>query len=150
MSGFTEWDGDSIMVERRSEPRIAYDSPILLSVLGAEPHLPIPGRVVELSGTALKVGVQNHLAVGTLIKAEVFESLLLCEVCRSEQTADGFNVVLSVSHSLNLLSQLERLNAALLCRARENDPSSRERRGSSSRGAGERETVEQGVLVGKR
>jgi hypothetical protein len=104
---------DSMVVERRKESRIVANSPTLVSVLGVDGHLPIPGLVLDLSSSALKIAVPVAIPCGALVKAEAFETLLLGEVCRCEQAADGFQVVLQVSHSLNSLSELERLNTAL-------------------------------------
>jgi hypothetical protein len=100
-------------VERRKEPRIALDSPVRLSILGDDRKLEIPGRIVDLSGKALKVATQVPLPCGTLVKAELFDTLLLGEVCRSAEGDNCFHVVVQVSHSLSSLPELERLNAAL-------------------------------------
>lgn len=101
-------------MERRKEPRLAVDSAVILTVLGAPPQPPIQARVKDMSGSGLRLSSPLPIPCGAPVKVEGNDLLLLGEVCRAEPIGDQFIIGLKVSHSLASLADLERLNRALI------------------------------------
>jgi len=85
-----------------------------MAVLGASAAEPIAGRLVDFSGKGLRIETRAEVPCGSAIKVEGHEFLLLGEVCRLERGKHGFTIAVQVSHSLTALSELHRINRAIL------------------------------------
>ena len=104
-------------VERRKEVRILGATPVTVKVLGILPQPPMAGRVLDMSGSGLRVEVPLPIPCGASVRVETADTLMLGDVCRCEPRGDRYAVGLMLSHSLDRLLDLERLNRALLGRA---------------------------------
>jgi hypothetical protein len=105
-------------MERRQEPRLAANVPVIVSELGhfgSHPHRSNPhdGLIVEISGTSLTMLLPSAVGPGAMVKVEARDMLMLGEVVRCEMADEGFRLALKLSHSLRGLRALEKLNRAL-------------------------------------
>ena len=74
----------------------------------------IPGRLFGFPGNAVTLLVPAEIPYGAAIKIEIADTLLLGEALRSAQELDGFRIEVHVAHKLESLSDLRRLNGAIL------------------------------------
>lgn len=101
-------------MERRKEARLSSDMPVTITLLGAEKRPAISGRVLDVSGSGLLLSVPLPIPVGSPVKVEGNDMLLLGEACRLQESRGGYYVALEIVHSLGSLTDLERLNRALI------------------------------------
>lgn len=99
-------------MERRSEPRLAADEPVIVTQL--DQRRLHTGVIVEISGRSLTMKLPSAIACGTPVKAEAWDLLMLGEVVRCEPAGDGFRLALRLRHSLRDLQALEKLSQGLL------------------------------------
>lgn len=104
---------DEVIVERRREPRIQASQPAQLTVLG-EQERTWPATVVDLSGRGLRVRADSTVAVGAAVKVEINDALLLGDVCYSIPESGGYLIGVEVDQVLSGLSDVAKLNRALL------------------------------------
>ena len=108
--------------DRRKEARTVTDAPVTVTVLATgQPETRqdgISGRILDMSGSGLLLGLPAAVPCGSPVKIEGSDMLLLGEVCRTESNpgpgAKEYRVGVTVRHSLSRLAQLESLNRALL------------------------------------
>lgn len=100
-------------MERRREPRLAANEPVIVSELGHGGSYPHGGLIVEISGTSLTIKLPSAVGIGTAVKVEAWDRLMLGEVVRCEPAGEGFRLALKLSHSLRGLLALEKLSHAL-------------------------------------
>jgi hypothetical protein len=79
-----------------------------------------------MSGSGLRIKLALPIPCGAPVKLETEDMLMLGEVVRCEALGQSYSVGLSLSHSLVALSELERLNRALLGHDAEVDMAVRE------------------------
>lgn len=85
-----------------------------ITVLGILGEPKAVGTVVDMSGSGLRLKLPLPIPCGAPVKLETDDMLMLGEVVRCEQQGQSYSIGLSLSHSLAALSELERLNRALL------------------------------------
>jgi hypothetical protein len=96
--------------ERRREHRIRIEEAVLISLLGPLAGPPIPGAVIDVSGSGLKILSPRPLPCGAQVKIQGLNRLMVGEVLRSEPEGDSFAIGFKVNHVLNQLSDLEALH----------------------------------------
>ncbi len=101
-------------MERRREPRFIIDADVTVTVLGSPKQLPVTGRVLDMSGSGLRLMVRTPIPCGAVVKIEGNDMLLLAEVCRSNYGLGAYDLGLKITHALTSLSELAALNRALL------------------------------------
>lgn len=74
----------------------------------------LTGRVVDMSGSGLRLVLPGPIPCGSPVKVEGDNMLVLAEVCRTEFACGAYDVGLAVSHALGSLTELDRLSRALL------------------------------------
>jgi hypothetical protein len=99
-------------MERRSEPRLAADEPVIVTQL--DQRRVHTGLITEIAGNSLTMRLPSAIAYGTPVKAEAWDLLMLGEVVRCEPAGDGFRLALTLRHSLRDLHALNKLNQGLL------------------------------------
>jgi hypothetical protein len=104
---------DKEVQERREEMRLSINVPVTVTVLGMHSDGIMKAQVLDASGKGMKVGVPLPIAAGAAVQVETSDALFLGEVCYSEPADDGYIVGLTLSHSLNALAELGRLNRML-------------------------------------
>jgi len=105
---------DKEVLERREELRLSVDVPVTLTVLGMHSDGMMKARVVDASGKGMRLSVPLPIATGAPVQVEAGDSLFLGEVCYAEAAETGYIVGLILSHSLNALAELSRLNRKLM------------------------------------
>lgn len=82
------------------------------------------GVVTGISGNLFRIVLPEPIPAGSPVRLATADLLLLGEVAGCEATENGYSVVLTVSHSLSSLAELERLNQSLLGtdRSRDREP----------------------------
>jgi len=88
-----------------------------MTALG-EPGAELPAEVVSLTGAALQVLVDTPMEVGTPVKAECNDTLMLGEVCHCQPLNGQYAVGLKLEHSLLHTAELARLAERLLDESR--------------------------------
>lgn len=78
--------------ERRSETRAAADQEATIKLLNPQTAGRISARVIETSGSGLKLRLKDALMPGTLVQIRVGEKLLLGEVRYCNPHSRGFQV----------------------------------------------------------
>jgi hypothetical protein len=112
--------------ESRREQRLPADTPVTITVLGILGEPKAVGTVLDMSGSGLRVKLPLPIPCGAPVKLETNDMLMLGEVVRCEALGQFYSVGLALSHSLAALSELERLNRALLGHDAEVDMAVRE------------------------
>ena len=72
----------------------------------------MPGSILDMAGSGLRIGVPHPIPCGVAVKVETSEMVLLGEVCRCEAFEGAFEAGLTLSHSV-ARSDLKELNRAL-------------------------------------
>jgi hypothetical protein len=108
-------------VERRKEQRFPINSQVTLTVLGILGEPVVAGCVTDMSGSGLRLRLPVPIPCGAPVKVEAGDMLILGEVVRCEAAHGApagttYAVGVHLSHSLVALSDLGRLNRALLGR----------------------------------
>ena len=104
---------DKIGMEKRGEPRFDAAQTVRLTTLGEESER-LDARIVNISGTGMRLLVDRMLAPGQTIKVEWDEILLLGEVCYCQPDAEGYAVGVELEHALMHTRELVRLAQQLL------------------------------------
>ena len=99
--------------ERRMEVRFKANQPVSLTVLGGVAKPLMEGCITDISPSGLRIRIPEPLPVGTPIKVEAQDVLLLAEVVRCDPDHGAYNAGLQVHKSV-VASELTRLNNALL------------------------------------
>jgi hypothetical protein len=105
---------DEQVMERRKEVRLNVNVPVTVTVLGMFSEGIMKAKVLDVSGSGMRVSLPLPIAVGAPVQVETNDSLYLGEACYSEAVEGGYIVGLTLSHSLNALAELDRLNRALI------------------------------------
>ena len=100
--------------DRRREHRIQSQELIQIFLLGPPGGPSIPGTLLDISGSGLRVLSPRPLPCGVPVRLESPNRLLLGEVLRSDPEGDAYSIGIKVRHALNDLPDLERLNRHLL------------------------------------
>jgi len=96
-------------VDRRSEPRFEAQQRIVLTLL-EEPRITLPALAVEISGSGMRIFLNRGIPLGTLVKVESDNSLILGEVCHCAVQPNGFLLGLKLLRLLSNLNELANLN----------------------------------------
>jgi hypothetical protein len=95
-------------------PTLSPDAPVTLTVLDSGPRRQYQGLPIEITGSRMLVRMPACVAVGTPVRMEGDDTLLLGEVCAMQPERDGWVLAVRVEHSLTSLTDLESLNRALM------------------------------------
>ena len=98
-------------LERRGERRIKACHPALLRTANA---LPIEVWVLDVCSRGVRLRVPEPIPVGAAVRIEAQELLLFGTIAHCEQTDGAYCVGIVLCRSLEMLSELEKLNASLL------------------------------------
>jgi hypothetical protein len=97
-------------LERRTEPRIKAG----LSALVRTPNSrPMEGCLLDVSPKGARVRVPNLVPVGTIMRIEAHELVLVGNIQRCDQTHGAYEAGVELSVPMEMLDELRLLNAAL-------------------------------------
>ncbi len=100
-------------MEKRAGPRFPTDQTARATLLdGGSEQFPV--RIVNISGTGMRLLLDRPLLQGALVKVEWEDTLLLGEVCYCEAAETGFAAGLELEHALLQTGELARLSRRLL------------------------------------
>src|SRR6266851_2835498 len=100
-------------MELRSLPRLEADEPVHVTVLG-ECETELLGRVTDYTAQGIGLVIDARVSVGTAVKVEWSNTLLLGEVCYCRPAGKGFAIGLQLEHALYNTIELARLAKRLL------------------------------------
>jgi hypothetical protein len=80
-------------MERRKEPRLKANQPVIISSVGLMPMPPISGRTLDMSGSGLQLRLPNPIPCGSPVKVESEYMVLLGEVTRCQYDTEGGYIV---------------------------------------------------------
>ena len=100
-------------MDSRSQPRLEIDEPVHVTVLG-ECDTKFLGRITNSSTRGIGLVIDRRVPLGSAVKVEWGNTLLLGEIryCRPE--GDGFAIGLDLEHALYQTEELARLAERLL------------------------------------
>jgi hypothetical protein len=101
-------------MERRSEPRVEANAPVIVTELGSQGRHPMGGMAQDISGCGMRLKLPQAIACGAPVRVETKDMLLLGEVVRCEPDGEGFRIGLTIHHSLKDLQELDSLCRSLL------------------------------------
>jgi hypothetical protein len=87
--------------ERRREYRIRMEEAVLISLVGPLAGPPIPGSMIDLSGSGLKILSPRPFPCGSSVKIKSLNRFMLGEVLRSDPEGDSFAIGILVKHVLD-------------------------------------------------
>jgi len=94
-------------MEQRSESRLKFNDPVLLSVLQND-NTASRGRFVDLSSNGMRIRSDANLEIGSLLRLDAGNDLMMAEVRRCEPDEREYCVDLSILSWLEK-SELQRL-----------------------------------------
>ena len=100
-------------MERRKEPRLKIHQDVTITVLGQRIVAPMQARVVDISGSGMRLLVPAQIPFSTGIKIDSKNALVLAEVNRCVREGHSYTVGVTLLHSLSVFKDLEVLNRAL-------------------------------------
>jgi PilZ domain len=80
-------------MERRKEPRLKANQPVIVSSCGLMPMPQISGRTLDMSGSGLQLRLPNPIPCGSPVKVESDHMVLMGEVTRCQYDAEGGYIV---------------------------------------------------------
>lgn len=86
-------------MERRKEPRLKANQPVMVTAIGMLGMSPMSGRVLDTSGSGLRVLLPNPVPCGSSVKVETQHMVMIGEVCRCEQDQLAYCVGLMLFHT---------------------------------------------------
>jgi hypothetical protein len=86
-------------MERRKEPRLKTNQAVMVTPIGMIGMPPVPGRVLDISGSGLRLILPNPVPCGSPIKIETRHMAIVGEVCRCERDKRVYVVGLMVLHA---------------------------------------------------
>jgi hypothetical protein len=86
-------------VESRKEARLKVNQLVTMTAMGLTVMPPTSGRVLDMSGSGLRVRTPNPVPCGSPVKVESQHLVVLAEVCRCQSDGDGYVVGLTVLHA---------------------------------------------------
>src|SRR5262245_53143274 len=99
-------------MERRREERFPCNQPARVTCLvsGGEG---MDGVVINLSGRGLRVTTKHAIAVGTALRIDVGDMMLLGDVCYCRREGEDYSVGVALAHSILEMSALSKLMTRL-------------------------------------
>lgn len=101
-------------MERRRDRRFDAETQLQMAVLRMDGEEHVPARLRNLSGRGMSLLLEGPVPVGTAVRVEIGDRLLLGEICHVREEANGFLTGLRLQHSLTSMTDLARLVAAIM------------------------------------
>ena len=86
-------------MERRREPRLRANQPVIVSSFGLLPMPPLAGLTMDMSGSGLRLRLPNPIPCGSPVKVETRQMVMLGEVNRCQYDSDSYIVSLMMLHT---------------------------------------------------
>ena len=92
-------------MNQRREPRLQIDQSVWITIFG-EPDIRLPARIKNVSARGIGLELQGPVAIGTALKFELEDSLLLGEIIYCREDEDSFYVGVELEQALYGLTDL--------------------------------------------
>jgi len=92
-------------MNQRREPRFQIERQLWITLFG-EPEISLPARIKNVSPRGIGLELQGPVAVGSALKFELDDALLLGEVIYCRDDGDSFYVGVELEHMLYGLGDL--------------------------------------------
>jgi hypothetical protein len=107
-------------MERRSETRFEPDQPVSVVLLnGADAE--IPARIVNMSGKGISLAAEQQLPIGSAVKVNLEDSMLLGEVCHCHHNQGSWIFGVKLDQVITSVSELSRLVTTVMGYGRERE-----------------------------
>ena len=103
---------DRSRIDSRPDRRVDTNQPA--TVTGLKSGVLLTGRIVELSGTVMRVFTEDPLTSGETVKVECKDTLWLGEVSFCKQVAKGYDAAIKLEQALYGTAELARIAASFL------------------------------------
>ena len=112
----TQTHNPPLAADKRSvvDLNLSESAEAIVSILSSGRTTPIPARVLAASGNELILLIPVERRRGSALKIETGDALLLGELTRIETDGQGYRAALKIRHALKSLTELSRLNRAIL------------------------------------
>jgi hypothetical protein len=104
---------DKLSMEKRGEPRFEVEQTVRATTLGQQSE-DFLAQIENISGTGMRLLVERAVPVGTALKVEWDEILLLGEVCYCQAAKGGHAIGVELEHALLHTGEMARLARRLL------------------------------------
>ncbi len=94
-------------MDQRKETRLKADQTVVVTDLGLAPLPPVSGRVLDMSGSGLRLRLPNPLPCGSRVRVETPRMVMLGEVSRCDDDAGGKNGGFVVGLTLSRITVVE-------------------------------------------
>jgi len=108
-------------IERRTEPRIAWNCPVRVTLLDSSRE-EFDATLVNISGRGARLKADRPLECDSVIRIDVGQGMLLGEVCYSATDGDGFGIGVQLEHSLVNLDEITNMRNRVLGEATSREP----------------------------
>src|ERR1017187_6365609 len=112
-----------LSMSQRREPRFNADQSVWITLFG-EPDIRLPARIKNVSVRGIGLELQGPVAIGTALKFEVDDALLLGEVIYCREDEASFYVGVELEQALCGLKQLAKALSAFSDSPSSDPPSS--------------------------
>jgi len=92
-------------MERRNEPRLKANQPVVVTPIGIIALPPMSGRVLDMSGSGLRLALPNPVPCGSPLKVENGHMVMVGEVCLCDPGSSGYTVGLTVLHTATVADE---------------------------------------------
>jgi hypothetical protein len=82
---------------QRRESRLEADTPVTVKVLKILGEPAISCKVIDMSGSGLRISAPNPIPCGAEVTVESSESAIYAEVCRCEEQDGAYSIGLMIS-----------------------------------------------------
>jgi hypothetical protein len=100
-------------VDERKEPRFETTLTVRLTILGSSAGVPdtiVPASMIEISGRGLRLNTEAPVPVGSAVRIDFDDNILLGEVCHLSQTGPAsFTCGIHLEQALAAVNNLARL-----------------------------------------
>ena len=83
-------------MERRKEPRLKANQPVMVTSLAMMGMPPMSGCVLDMSGSGLQLRLPNPVPCGSSVKVESQHVTMLGEVSRCQDNREDFIVIVRI------------------------------------------------------
>jgi hypothetical protein len=94
-----------LVMNQRREPRLETDQSVWITLFG-EPDIRLPARIKNVSARGIGLELQGPVAIGTALKFELDDALLLGEIIYCREDGDSFYVGVELEQALCGLADL--------------------------------------------
>lgn len=100
-------------MERRAEPRIPWNVPVRVTLLGGTPEQ-FDATLVNVSGRGARLKTNRPIECDSIVRIDLENGLLLGEVCYCAGDGNGYGVGVQLEHSLLNLEEVTRMRDRVL------------------------------------